>query len=154
MNKKPIDIETITRFKGPEESPGYLLWRVSMQWRTAIEHALKPLDLTHPQFVVLAATGWLTRKKENIAQVAIGKTAGLDPNTTSQILRTLEAKKLIKRIHTVDERSKSPILTDAGAEKLAQAMPAVEQADAQYFKALNEQETEQLIAVFQKLITI
>jgi DNA-binding MarR family transcriptional regulator len=145
-------IEAITRFSSPEESPGYLLWRVSAQWRTAIEQVLKPLDLTHPQFVVLAATGWLTRKKENIAQVAIGKTAGLDPNTTSQILRTLEAKKLIKRVHTVNERSKSPILTAEGSKKLAQAMPSVEQADEAYFKTLNEQETKQLIVVFQKLI--
>jgi DNA-binding MarR family transcriptional regulator len=153
VKNKPIAIEEITRFQGPEESPGYLLWRVSMQWRNAIESVLKQLDLTHPQFVVLAATGWLTRKNQNIAQVAIGKTAGLDPNTTSQILRTLEAKKLIKRAHSVNERNKTSILTQAGSKKLAQAMPTVEQADEEYFSKLSSQETTQIVKIFQQLIS-
>lgn len=153
MKNKPIDLETITKFKTPEESPGYLLWRVSMQWRNAIEEVLKPIDLTHPQFVVLAATGWLTRKNEKVAQITIGKTAGLDPNTTSQILRTLEAKKLITRAHSLNERSKNPILTTLGSDRLAQALPAVEQADTLYFNILNSQESTALIKIFQKLIT-
>lgn len=152
MKNKPIDLETITRFKTPEESPGYLLWRISMKWRNSIEAVLKPLDLTHPQFVVLAATGWLTRKNEKMAQITIGKTAGLDPNTTSQILRTLEAKKLITRTHSTNERSKNPMLTALGSDKLAQALPAVEQADAVYFNTLTSQESDELVMIFQKLI--
>lgn len=119
----------------PEESPGFLLWRVSTSWRRSIEAILKPLGLTHPQFVVLACTGWLTRSGEKTTQAAIGRQAGLDPNTTSQILKSLQTKGLIDRPRS-DERSKSPSLTSTGKQTLSKALPAVEKADAQFFSPL------------------
>lgn len=134
---RPVDFDQISVHKTPEESPGFLLWQVSTQWRRAIEEVLKPLGLTHPQFVVLASTGWLTRQGEKVSQAAIGRQARLDPNTTSQILRSLQTKKLIERTRSPDERSKHPILTPAGARILAKALPAVEQADAKFFASLN-----------------
>lgn len=54
------------------------------------------MNLTHPQFVVLATLGWLTRTGDRVTQAAVGKMAGLDPNTTSQILKGLEQKGLIE----------------------------------------------------------
>lgn len=149
---KRADIKHLTEYATPEESPGYLLWRVSTQWRSSIEDVLKPLDLTHPQFVVLAATGWLTQKGEHVRQVDIGRMAGLDPNTTSQILRGLEAKNCIKRIQSIDERSKSPMLTAKGSEKLALALPAVEKADTEFFNVLQVKEMKSLLGFFQKLV--
>ena len=78
--KPKITIENLTVYKKPEESPGYLLWRVSSRWRSAIEDTLKPLDLTHPQFVILATVGWLTKDQTKISQIDISKAAELDPN--------------------------------------------------------------------------
>src|SRR5579872_3338014 len=127
MNK--IDnIEKITLFKSPEESPGFLLWHISLSWRSCIEDTLNHFDLTHPQFVVLATTAWLTRKSEHISQIDISKSAGLDPNTTSQILRGLEVKSFIKRTRSLNERSKNPVLTEVGLDVLSKALPAVERA--------------------------
>lgn len=151
--KKPFDFETTTKFKTPEESPGYLLWRVSMQWRSKIEEVLRPLQLTHPQFVILACLGWLTKKGAAVSQAEIARSAGLDPNTTSQILRGLEAKKFIKRTHLADERSKNPVLTQQGSDLLAQALPTVETADASYFSSLSSKESGMLLSVFQLLLT-
>lgn len=145
-------MEKLSLYEVPEESPGYLLWNVSIQWRSKIEETLKNFDLTHPQFVVLATTSWLTRKNEKIAQVDISRSAGLDPNTTSQILRGLEAKKLIKRIRSLNERSKSPMLTALGFEKLTKALPAVEKTDKIFFDLLSDRESKELIKVFQTLI--
>ncbi len=132
----PVDFGKISTHEIPEESPGFLLWRVSTYWRRSIEAVLKPLGLTHPQFVVLACTGWLTRSGEKATQAAIGKQAGLDPNTTSQILRSLQTKGLIDRSRQADERSKSPSLTPKGAQTLSIALPAVEKADAKFFSPL------------------
>ncbi|GAB4226014.1 MAG: hypothetical protein Tsb0021_01570 [Chlamydiales bacterium] len=87
---KSIDFKKISVHKGPETSPGFLLWHVSTSWRNCIECALKKFDLTHPQFVVLASLGWLTREENLVSQAIVGKMAGLDPNTTSQIIRGLE----------------------------------------------------------------
>lgn len=150
--KKQNDVRHFTVYKTPEESPGYLLWRVSTQWRSSIEATLKPLDLTHPQFVVLAVTGWLTQDGAIVSQIEISRAAALDPNTTSQVIRALEAKELIERIQTRDERSKNPIMTKKGRARLAQALPAVEQADTQFFNALNKKESEQIVTLFQKLL--
>lgn len=132
-----MNFDAISAYATPEESPGFLLWRVSTLWRRSIEDVLKPLDLTHPQFVVLATTGWLIKAQEKVSQIDISKLAGLDPNTTSQILRSLEAKKFIIRSHSIDERSKYPQLTKEGANRLVKALPLVEQADAEFFSSVD-----------------
>lgn len=132
-----FDFAKSSSFKKAEDSPGFLLWRASTLWRRAIEAVLKPLDLTHPQFVALATIGWFAKTKTPITQAAISKHIELDPNTVSQILKSLEKKKLIARERTHDERSKNPTLTKSGAKRLSEALPAVENADAQFFSAVN-----------------
>lgn len=149
MNTSPF--EKLSIFKTPKESPDYLLWHVSISWRARIENALKPLDLTHPQFVVLATTAWLTRKGDHSSQIDISKAAGLDPNTTSQILRGLESKNFIKRTRFLNERSKNPALTALGSDVLAQALPAVEKSDAHFFQSLTSKELDELVSIFQKI---
>lgn len=139
-----VNFNEISIHRSAEESPGFLLWRVSTLWRKAIEAVLKPLGLTHPQFVILATTGWLTRMGKKASQAEIGRQAALDPNTTSQILRGLQAKGLIKRSHNIDERNKYPILTTAGIERLSTAMPAVENADATFFASIDLQGSKML----------
>ena len=146
-----IEFKHISVHDTPEKSPGFLLWHISTSWRSSIEAVLKPLDLTHPQFVVLATLGWLTKNGERVTQAAIGKMAGLDPNTTSQIIRGLEVKKLIKRIPSSDPRAKNPLLTTKGSQLLIEALPAVEKADGQFFKELTVQEADVMIQIFQKL---
>ena len=150
--KKLVNIEKLTKYNGPEDSPGYLLWRISTQWRSFIEEILKTFDLTHPQFVVLATTSWLTRNNKKITQADVGYAAGLDPNTTSQILRGLENKNFIKRIRSLDERSKSPQLTAMGSNRLAKALPAVEDADEQFFAVLATKEIDELKKIFQLIV--
>lgn len=149
---KNVEFKHISAFDVPEKSPGFLLWHVSTSWRSDIEAVLKLLDLTHPQFVVLATLGWLTKNGERVSQAAIGKMAGLDPNTASQIIRGLEIKRLIKRVASVDTRVKNPLLTSKGSQTLVKALPAVEKADAQFFEQLTAQETEVMIKIFQKLM--
>ncbi len=153
MIHKPFDFLQITEHTTPEESRGYLLWRVSTAWRSSVEAVLKPLQLTHPQFVILATLGWLTRNGDTVTQGAVGKLAGLDPNTTSQVIRGLEVKKLIKRGVSADQRVKKPTLTARGQTVLTEAMPAVEKANAEFFSVLAEPESHELIRMFQKLLS-
>lgn len=147
-----VNFKHISLYKTPDESPGYLLWRVSTLWRSTIEGVLKPLNLTHPQFVVLATLGWLTKDQNTVNQIDISRMAGLDPNTTSQIIRGLEVKKFIKRTQTVDERSKNPIITPLGASVLAKALPAVEKADNNFFAKLKTSQIDDIVKLFQKLM--
>jgi hypothetical protein len=46
----------------PEDSPGFLLWHVTLRWQREIAAALAPLGLTHVQFVLLAAAWWLNSR--------------------------------------------------------------------------------------------
>lgn len=130
-----VNFKEISIHDTPEVSPGFLLWRASTLWRRAIEDVLKPLGLTHPQFVILAVVGWMTKEGDQVSQAVIAREAGLDPNTTSQILRGLQEKKLIERSSSLDQRSKSPSLTERGAQLLAKALPTVEGADHLFFKS-------------------
>lgn len=147
-----IDFRHISLYASPQESPGYLLWRMSTKWRDSIEDVLKPLNLTHPQFVILATLAWLTKDGNKVSQVAIGRMAGLDPNTTSQIIRGLEKKKFVKRTQSVDERSKNPIVTATGSTILSKALPLVEQADKDFFALLEGTEVSTMVKLFQKLM--
>jgi DNA-binding MarR family transcriptional regulator len=150
MDKK-LNFEEVSLYEGPKQSPGFLLWHISTSWRGSIEAVLKRLGLTHPQFVVLATTAWLTKSGEFATQAAIGKMAGLDPNTISQIITGLEKKKLIRREASPDGRAKHPKLTTDGSALLAQALPAVEQADNQFFNTLSSKELRTLVQIFQKM---
>src|ERR1700733_12340966 len=99
-----LNFEKISVHDTPKQSPGFLLWHISISWRSSIESVLKGLGLTHPQFVVLVTVGWLTKNGDLITQVAIGKMAALDPNTNSQIIKGLEQKQLIQRVQSSDGR--------------------------------------------------
>lgn len=139
-------------YEGPEKSPGFLLWHISGVWRGRIEGVLREWGLTHPQFVVLAAIGWLTKDGKCVTQAAVGKMAGLDPNTTSQVIRGLEQKGLVVR--ETDGRVKRPLLTKEGQKILSKALPAIETEDGDFFAKLSEKEKEGLIQLFQKLLKI
>lgn len=147
-----LNFEKISVHKTPKQSPGFLLWHISTSWRSSIESVLKSLGLTHPQFVVLATLGWLTKNGDLVTQVAIGKMAGLDPNTNSQIIKGLEQKELIQRVQSSDGRAKNVSLTPAGSNILNQALPAVEKADSHFFNLLSTKELSLLTQTFQKLV--
>jgi DNA-binding MarR family transcriptional regulator len=151
MSEK-LNFRKISVHKGPKQSPGFLLWHISTSWRSSIEAVLKRLGLTHPQFVVLATTGWLTKNGDLVTQATIGKMAGLDPNTNSQIIKGLKQKELIHRIQSSDGRAKNVSLTSKGSKILNQALPAVEKADAHFFSLLIKKELNLLIQTFQKLV--
>lgn len=145
-----IPWKKVTRFDGPESSPGFLLWQVSSRWRRAIEAALTAVELTHPQFVLLACLGWLTRDKNAVSQVELARYCDIDVNMTSQVLRTLEMKGYLERVRLDgNDRSKYPRLTEKGAKLVQKAVPIVEQADHTFFKSV---QSEKFIGYLQDLI--
>ena len=121
----------------PDDSPGFLLWHVTLRWQRDITAALAPLDLTHVQFVLLATTWWLNSHGEDPNQLTLARQAGTDVKMTSQVLRKLESKGLIRRdVDTTDTRAKRLHVTDRGAALAARAIVAVESADARFFRPI------------------
>ncbi len=130
---------TGTRFAGgPAESPGFLLWHVTLRWQRAVTAALAPLGLTHVQFVLLACTWWLSEQGHTPTQVDVATQAGTDIKMTSQVLKTLENKGLLERRPSPsDARAKTVHPTRAGRALAERAITAVESADDAFFTAVN-----------------
>ncbi len=126
----------VSRFSSTEESPGLLLWQVTNRWQAAQRAALKPFDLTHVQFVLLAALTWLGTG-EPVTQRRLADHAGTDPMMTSQVVRALERRQLLVRsAHGTDGRARSLSVTDAGAALANRAIVAVESCDEAFFGPL------------------
>jgi DNA-binding MarR family transcriptional regulator len=134
----------------PDESPGFLLWHVTLRWQRDMATALAPLDLTHVQFVLLATTWWLNSQGDDPNQLSVAQQAGTDVKMTSEVLRKLEAKSLIRReIDPADTRAKKLRVTDRGAVIAEQAVAAVEKADAAFFQKVPD--TAALLATLRPL---
>ena len=129
----------VTAALDPEESPGFLLWHVTLRWQREIAAALAPFGLTHVQFVLLAATWWLNARGEDPNQLAVARQAGTDVKMTSEVLRKLEAKGLIVRtVDAADTRARKIKVTERGGELAVRAVTAVEGVDARFFRAAPE----------------
>ncbi len=84
--------------ESPPVSPGFLLWHATLRWQRLIAAALRPLELTHVQFVLLAVLWWFTEVRgERPTQRALADQAGTDRMMTSQVLRALEGRGLLER---------------------------------------------------------
>lgn len=118
----------------PDESPGFLLWHVTLRWQRDIVAALAPLDLTHVQFVLLASAWWLNRAGDDPNQLSLARHAGTDVKMTSQVLRKLEEKGFVERtVDPADTRAKRLRVTERGARLAQRAIDVVEAADAAFF---------------------
>ncbi len=128
-----------TRFASADQSPGLLLWQVTNRWQAAQRAALAPLGLTHVQFVLLASAVWLAGSDGVVTQRALADQAATDPMMTSQVLRTLESKDLVRReAHPSDGRAKAISPTPAGVELANRAIEVVERCDAAFFGVLDD----------------
>lgn len=127
-------------FSSPSESPGFLLWQVTNTWQRKLRIALKAVDLTHVQFVLLAVLSWLSHRQNDVTQAQLAQHSYVDVMMASQVVRTLEEKGLINRLtHPSDTRAKSLRVTDKGSAIVAQAIGLVESADQSFFGGLQDQ---------------
>jgi DNA-binding MarR family transcriptional regulator len=125
----------VTQFAdGPAASPGYLLWCVTLTWQRAVTAALRPLGVTHVQFVVLVSTWWLHEQGRGPSQVELARHTAIDVKMTSQVVRTLEGKGLLTRDpDPADARIRRLRPTDAGAALARRAVVVVEEVDQRFF---------------------
>ena len=125
-------------FESAAHSPGLALWQVTNRWQGAMRSTLKPHDLTHVQYVLLAALVWIqSHTDEPITQADLAEFAATDRMMTSQVLRALEAKQLLQRDHHPrDGRARALHATPAGVASAQRATRDIEAADREFFAPL------------------
>lgn len=109
-----------------EPTPGYLVWRLSMKWRAAVDRALAPLGLTHAQYVLLASLYGLERGGRRPTQRELADHTGLEALYVSKLARALDADGLISRDRDpADTRAVRLALTARGREVVQPAIGEV-----------------------------
>ena len=132
-------MEHIFKYKNADESTGFLLWKVTNLWQREIRKTLKKENLTHTQFVVLASTFWLSESNKNLTQIEIANHIGIDKMLTSNVIKKLIEKGLLKRIqHKIDTRAKAISTTEKGTETLKKSVKEVEKFDISFFGQLSK----------------
>lgn len=140
-------------FERAEDSPGFLLWQATSLWQREIRRALAAFDLTHSQFVLLASIHWLALGNGEVTQAALSQHSKIDPMTVSQVLRNLQARKLVRRhAHSTDTRAKAISLTGSGQALVQPAVKAVEKFDGEFFAALAGPHLREFNASLRKLV--
>jgi len=113
-----------------------------MVWQRAADRALRAVDLTHGQFLVLRGAATATAEVDDaVSQQEIADAAGLDRHTTSQLVRKLDEVGLLdKNIHGLDGRMYRIFVTEDGHSWLEKACQLIDQVAA----ALGQSETARL----------
>jgi MarR family transcriptional regulator, organic hydroperoxide resistance regulator len=107
-------------------TPGFLVWRLSMKWRVAIDRALTPLGLTHAQYSLLGSLLGLQRTGLRPSQRALADHTGLEALYVSKLARGLEAAGLVERApDPADTRAVRLSLTDEGLAVTGRAVEVV-----------------------------
>jgi DNA-binding MarR family transcriptional regulator len=123
-----------SQFKVIDESPGLLFWQVSILWQRKIKEALRPYNVTHTQFVILAVTHELNEKDSYVTQNDISNLSMVDVMTVSTTLRLLEKKHFItKEGHPTNTRANVIKNTKLGEDILSKVNPIIESVDKEFF---------------------
>jgi DNA-binding MarR family transcriptional regulator len=107
---------------------GFLIWRLSMRWRAAMDRALAPLGLTQAQYAALAPLYGMSRGGARPSQRELADLTGLDPVYVSKLVRALERDGFITRsVKAADPRAVELALTGRGTTAVHESVKAVDQ---------------------------
>ncbi|MEU6683251.1 MarR family transcriptional regulator [Streptomyces sp. NPDC046832] len=107
-------------------TPGFLVWRLSMKWRVAVDRAVAPLGLTHAQYSLVASLHGMQRSGERPSQRRLADRTGLEPLYVSKLARALETAGLLERTRDPrDPRAVQLALTERGTEVTRRAIEVV-----------------------------
>jgi DNA-binding MarR family transcriptional regulator len=122
-----------------ERIPGFLLWQVSKLWQRRLNASLKDLGISGTQAVILGNIVRFDGQGEKATQILLSRLTKVDPMTVSQALRTLEKKKLVRRIVPKEDRRAFYVLPTAkGVNVTAQALERFIEAHLEFFGPISD----------------
>lgn len=141
--------------KPDENDISYLLWNIMRLWQRIRQKHLDKYNTTVSQMELLGGVYYLNQMEEEVTQILLSQQTGIDPMTTSTILRNLEKKGLVVRKPSkTDTRARMVELTQKGEETLFAVVKEMKEAQAKVLENINQevvrQELKKLLAEFKK----
>ncbi len=106
------------------------------------EEVMKPCGLRNTQFTLIVATSLMG--KPQISDLA--KVLAMDRTTVSRNLKPLQRDGLLSIVPGEDKRSRHIVLTEAGKQRLVQAIPLWQQAHQSLQQKVGLENAQQLLA--------
>ena len=120
-----------------DDSPGFLLWKLTALWQQKLAKSLSAHGITQTQYAILASLRWFEERGEPPTQAHLAGHTRIDKMTLSKALRRLEAQHLVKRTPARDDsRAIEVAFTAKGRKLIPQAVRDIETADAEFFGRL------------------
>ena len=120
-----------------DDSPGFLLWKLTTLWQQKLTQVLDVHGITQTQYAILASLRWFEEQGEPPSQTHLAQHTRIDKMTLSKALRRLEDQGLVKRRPSrVDSRAMEVAFTAKGRKLIPKAVVDIESADAEFFGRL------------------
>ena len=144
MTKKtarPLDLDSL---------PGHYIRRLQQIAVAIFLQETEPYGVTPVQFAALQAA----HNTPGVDQRTLARTIGFDTSTTAGVIDRLEARGLLQRnASPEDRRVRLLTLTDDGAALLAQVVPAMQRAQIRMLDPLNKTERAEFMRLLRVLVT-
>ena len=138
------------RHEEADDSPGFLLWKITALWQRTLASVLGDFGITQTQYAILASLRWREEHKLSATQTDLAEHAKLDKMTLSKAIRRLEDEGVVKRApSSSDGRATDVRLTAKGRNMTQAAIIAIEDADDAFFASLSAAE----LAAYKGVVT-
>jgi MarR family transcriptional regulator, transcriptional regulator for hemolysin len=142
------------KYEKADDSPGFLLWKVTALWQKKLSEVLSELEITQTQYAMLASLKWFEEKGEPTTQSHLVEHTKIDKMTISKAIRKLEVNGLVLRDQSsLDSRATNVRFTPHGKEVILKAVTVIENADEQFFSCLTKKQQETYKLLISKVIT-
>lgn len=145
---RPADFYTAESLH-PDNSVGLLIKRVMQSVLLQIDRRLAPHDLTHAQWLPL----YRLARGECVTTAALARDQAQDPGAMTRALDRLEAKGLVRRERSLQDRRVVKLeLTEAGRAAAQLVPPVLAEVLNAHLAGFSTAEWQQLIDLLQRMV--
>ena len=127
------------KYASADQSPGFLLWQSATDWQRKVAGALDEAGLTYVEFSLLVGLHNFFIQNEESTQTRLASTTKTDVMMTSQVLRKLETRGMVKRkAHETDSRAKKIVITKKGIDAVEDGIRIIEDIDTVFFEPVSK----------------
>lgn len=126
--------------KPDENNLSFLLWRIMRLWQRERQKFLDEYQTTVSQLELLGGIYYLNKHLGTVTQITLSQETGIDPMTTSTILRNLEKRGFVRRMPSkTDTRARVVETTSEGNALLFKAIEQMRDTEKELLTDINHE---------------